>query len=357
MSTSAGYVDVGTDLATTLRRLAGLRPGVPVLSLYLDLDPRELPTQDDHRTAIRSLLDEASRRVEDHETDHDGRMSLRADLERARSFLEGWSPKRARGVAVFCASHAELFETFPLPRATRTQVVIDESPFVTPLARGADTRDWLIVVVDAQHGRILHGNPEHVTDLGDLEDHVAGQHERQSTSDHQRWVEHQVDQHLERVVRAVDEHLRAGRFECVIVGGPPEIAARLQSLLPAPVRDRLAGRFAVQVRDASADDLRDAIRPCFEQHERDHERERLDRLAEGLGRGERGVAGAKRVREMLEQQRVETLLYDDGRDSPDAAQLESMIEQAAAQSAEILAVRHFADELVPHGHVAAVLRF
>ena len=51
------------------------------------------------------------------------------------------------------------------------------------------------------------------------------------------------------------------------------------------------------------------------------------------------------------------LLYDDGRDSPDPAQLESMIEQAAAQSAEILAVRHFAEDLVPHGHVAAVLRF
>ena len=224
MSTSAGYVDVGTDLAATLRRLAGLRPGVPVLSLYLDLDPRELPTQADHRTAIRSLLDEASKRVEEHETDHEGRMSLRADLERARSFLEGWSPKRTRGIAVFCASHAELFETFGLPRPMRTQVVINDSPFVSPLARGADTRDWLIVVVDAQHGRILHGNPEHVTDLGDLEDHVAGQHERQSTSDHQRWVEHQVDQHLERVVRQVDEHLRGGRFDRVIVGGPPEIA-------------------------------------------------------------------------------------------------------------------------------------
>ena len=357
MSTSAGYVDVGTDLAATLRRLAGLRPSVPVLSLYLDLDPRALPTQGDHRTAITSLIDQASKRVEEHETDHAGKKSLRADLDRARSFLEGWSPKRARGIAVFSASLAELFESFPLPRSTRTQVVIGDAPFITPLARGADTRDWLIVVVDAHHGRILRGNPEHVLVLADLEDQIAGQHERQSTSDHQRWVEHQVDQHLERVVRQVDEHLRRRRFDQVIVGGPPELAARLQSLLPAAARDRLAGRFAVQVRDTTADDLREAMRPCFEQHEREHERERLDRLAEGLGRGERAVAGAKRVREMLEQQRVATLLYDDGHESPDPAQLESMIEQAAAQSSEILAVRHFPEELDVHGHVAAVLRF
>jgi hypothetical protein len=38
---TAGYVDAGPVIAGTLRELATLRPAVPVLSLYLDLDPRE----------------------------------------------------------------------------------------------------------------------------------------------------------------------------------------------------------------------------------------------------------------------------------------------------------------------------
>jgi peptide subunit release factor 1 (eRF1) len=356
-SSAAGYVDAGSELAQLLRRLGALRPPVPVLSLYLDLDPREFGTGRARSSAVTSLLDEAHRRVEEAEADHDAKLSLRGDVERATAFFDAFDPKGARGVAVFSASAASVFESFPLPRPTQTQVVIDDSPYITPLAAAADTRDWLVVLVDTRHARFLHGNTDHLQELEQLEDTVVGQHEGQGTTNHQRWVEHEVDQHLRKTAELLDERLRRGGFERVLVGGPDEIAPRFEETMSNPAREKLAGRFEVEVPYVHVDDVRRAAIPCFVDDERRHERAVLDRLAERLGRGERAVAGIDDVRAMLEQARVETLLYDERAEPSDPRVLEQAIEDAVAQSAEVLPLRYHPDELAQHGHVAAVLRF
>src|SRR5215207_2951399 len=110
----SGQVDTDSAVPGTLRRLAALRPDAPVLSLYLDLDPQQLPTQRDRRAAMNSLLDEARKRAEELGGAHDAKLSLRGDVERASAFLDDWSPKGAHGLALFCASGADLFEAIPL---------------------------------------------------------------------------------------------------------------------------------------------------------------------------------------------------------------------------------------------------
>src|SRR3954464_11280071 len=139
---AAGYVDAGSELWQRLRRLGALRPPVPVLSLYLDLDPSQFGTDRARSSAVTSLLHEAHKRVEEAAADHEGKVSLRADVERATEFFEDFEPKGARGLAIFSASAAGVFESSPPPPPTQTQVVVDDSPYVTPLVAAADTRDW-----------------------------------------------------------------------------------------------------------------------------------------------------------------------------------------------------------------------
>jgi peptide subunit release factor 1 (eRF1) len=356
-ASAAGYVPVHGDLPATLRRLAALRPGAPVLSLYLDLDPVEFPTPRARKSAITSLLDAAHRQVEAYETDHSSKESLRADIQQARKFFDEWSPKGARGVSLFSATMAKFFEAIPLPRPTPMRAFIGDSPYVTPLVAAADTRDWLIVVVDAKNARLLHGNSERVEEFERVKDSVAGQHETSGPTDHQRWVEHQIDQHLDHVGREVDAHLRESDYRHIIVGGPPEIAPRLESALSATARERLAGRFALDLHSATPDAIRQAALPCFEAQERRRERELLDLLTERLGMGERAVAGAEGVRDMLVQRRAEVLLFEQGYEFADPAGIEWMVEEALAQDAEVVPVRHFPEELAVLAHIAALLRF
>jgi peptide subunit release factor 1 (eRF1) len=212
-----------------------------------------------------------------------------------------------------------LFEAIPLPRPTKMRAFIDDSPYVTPLVAAADTRDWLIVVVDAKNARLLHGNSERVEEFERVKDGVAGQHEESGPTDHQRWVEHQIDQHLDHVAREVDAHLHEADYRHIAVGAPPEIAPRFESMLSATARERLAGRFALDLHSATPDAIRHAALPCFEAQERRRERELLDRMTERLGMGERAVAGAADVRDMLVQRRAEVLLFEQGYEFADPA--------------------------------------
>ena len=128
MTTNAGYADAAPLLGENLRRLAALEARVPVLSLYLDLNPTDFGTHQARRSAYTSLLDEAGKRAARHAGGHDAKMSLRADLERAQAFLDDYRPTRGRGLAIFAASGAGLFEAYTLPRAPQTHIEIGEKP-------------------------------------------------------------------------------------------------------------------------------------------------------------------------------------------------------------------------------------
>lgn len=352
----AGYVDASRAIAARLRELAELRPGSPVLSLYLDLDPSQFDTQAARRSAITSLLDTAHKQIEAHDTDHEGRVSLRADLQRAQEFFTAFSAKRGRAAAVFSATATELFETFLLPRPVPTRAVIDDSPYITPLVRAADRRDWLVVLVSARDARLLHGNGDRMEEIERVTDSLRGQHEQAGTIQNERSAEEDVEKHIRRVAAELDEQLRTGRHQRVLIGGTKEAVARLEERIGNSARERLAGRVDVDMSSATVDDVREAAAPLLERDERRHEREALERLAAGLARGERAVAGVEAVGEMLVQRRVEILLYDERHAPPDSV-LEQAVEEAVAQSAEILPVRFEPQELDDRGHIAAVLRF
>ena len=119
-----------------LRQLATLRPdGHKVLSVYLNLDPSELPTQRDRKIEIESLLDVAERALRDDGLPHEQRDELRRDVERIRAWFDHeFDASGARGVALFASSGIDLFEVVRLGRPIRSEVTIDDSPFIEPLA-------------------------------------------------------------------------------------------------------------------------------------------------------------------------------------------------------------------------------
>ena len=140
----------------------------------------------------------------------------------------------------------------------------------------------------------------------------------------------QVDRHLERVASKAETHLRAASFQEIIVGGPREIVSRFESALAPPY----AGASPVASRSRSptrAPTRSGALRsPCFEAAERRHEHAMLDLLTERLGLGSRAVAGADGVCDMLVQQRVDILLFEDQHEFADPAAIEWMVEEAIA---------------------------
>ena len=120
-----------------LRELASLRPeGHKVLSVYLNLDPSEFPTQRDRKIEVESLLDVVERALRD-----DG---LPASAEGRAEAGRGADPRvvrprvrrqrRARGGGVRLLRRRTCSRSHRLGRPVRSEVTIDDSPFIEPLA-------------------------------------------------------------------------------------------------------------------------------------------------------------------------------------------------------------------------------
>src|SRR5829696_8467899 len=164
-----------------LRRLAEVRLDRPVvLSLFLDLDPTEFATPPARATAVRSLLDEAERRVRElDDLPHDDRADLRASLAKASSLLQGDLPSEgAQAVAIFAAEPAGLFEALRLPRPLPSRVAIRHSPLIAPLARLARRERWCVALVNRRDARIFRGSPDGLREIEQIHDLVFGQHDQ-----------------------------------------------------------------------------------------------------------------------------------------------------------------------------------
>jgi peptide chain release factor subunit 1 len=365
-----------------LRNLAELRLDRPVvLSLYLNLDPSDFATPPARKTAVRSLIDAAERRLKENGLDHDDRMALEASLKRASDFLENELPTDgAHALALFVSDPTDLFEALKLPRAVPNQVAIGRSPLVGPLARLARRERWCVALVNRRDARILRGSPDGLREVQQIHDDVFGQHDQGgwSQSRYQRGIEKEKDDHLKNTGDALMRHFKRQPFERLIVGGPREVVTDFEGKLHQYLQERLAGRIEVDVERSNPDEVLESARPLIDEMEQRREQEALERL------GERGVAGVENVLPPLNERRVELLLLDEQfggvpgvqctecgwlglegercpADGSEATRLddltEAMIELSVQQSAELLAVHHERSALEGHGGIAALLRF
>lgn len=372
------------------RRLVEHQRAHPIVSLYLDLDPERFATPPARASQISSLLDGARREVEqDQSLDHEDHQALREDLDRIESYLLSRDPpfQGARGLAVFCSLRDDLFEVVQLSRPTEGFVVIERTPYVEPLVRGAQDRRWCVALASRRSARVLSGPGDRLEERQRIEDNVHGQHDQGGWSQarYQRSVDKEAEDHLRRVADMLHRRWRRERFDRLALGGPVEVVARLESFLHEDLRPLLTERRVdVDVATASEDAVRAAAARLVEEDDREREREALDRLAAANGsvdgRSASGIAATLRA---LGERRVRTLLLDPGFERAgarcptcgllyldagepcpaDGTQLErvehlreAVVESALAQDAEIMAVRHFPD-LGPFQGLAALLRF
>jgi peptide chain release factor subunit 1 len=366
-----------------LRSLAELRLDRPVvLSLYLNLDPSQFATPPARKTSVRSLLDEAERRLrEDNRLSHDDKLALQASLERATAFLEKGLPSDgAHGLAVFASEPNDLFEALKLPRSVPNRVAIGRSPLLGPLAKLARRERWCVTLVNRRDARILRGSPDGLREVVRIHDDVHGQHDQGGWSQarYQRGIEKEKDDHLKDTGDALMRHFKRQPFERLIVGGPREVVTDFEHKLHHYLRDRLAGHIEVDVERSNADQVLDAARPLIEKLEQTREHEVIDKL------GERGACGLDDVLPPLNERRVELLILDEqfggvtgvkclecgwlgvegDRCPADGSELaalddltEAMIELAVQQAADVLTVHHERGALEAYGGAAALLRF
>jgi peptide chain release factor subunit 1 len=373
--------------ADRLRHLAEMEHSEGrVLSLYLNLEPTTFGVGPARSTAIRSLLDDASRRIRSaDDLTHAEQAALRQDLERAEQFFaDDFSAEGAHGLAVFACGPRGVFEVMRLARPVDNGVHIDGAPWIAPLARQFSPDGWAVLLVSRSAGRILRGTVDHLDEQQSLHDDVHGQHDQGGWSQarYQRSVDQDASEHIARVLAELKRQHLSDPIDHLLIAASDETWGFVESHLDPDLRARLCGRIDVQVEECSADQVFAEARRAMLDIERRRERELLDTMEQRLAMHGRAAGDLDSVLDALVQRRVESLLLDDNahaegvrcpfcgwmgrhgeRCPADGRQVdhrpdivEDAVESALLQSAEIVYVRQH-DDLRAHGGVGAVLRF
>jgi peptide chain release factor subunit 1 len=371
-----------------LRELAAFRAGKGcAISLYVDLDPSDVPTPADVQTKVNSVLQAAERHLDERKAQltRDQREALKQDLQRiAAWFDDGFDRQGARGIAVFADGLDNFWSTISLPEATGDEARIGNDLYLAPLARAAGRDGALIAFIGRERGQVWRLRGGALVEIADQTEEVQGQHSQGGWSQarYERNIENQVGQHLRDVAATLDGCVRKLRGARVVLIGAEDIRSEFEALLSNEVQSCVAGWASAEAH-ADGPQVLEAARPVLHDWWAGHEDELLARWREEAGKNGRAASGWEGTLEAASDGRVDLLLVQDGVDQTayqcpqcgraqmtdgscplDGTTMEAKeggldvaLHQTLAHGGTVHVIRGDRRDLDPVGGVAALLRF
>ena len=304
---------------STLRQLAGFRAeNGCATTLYLNLDPSQVPTAGDAQTRMSALLSTAEK-TDRKDLTHEQRGALKADFERiARWFDDEFDRDGAQGLAVFAAGLDNFWSTLALPEPVPDRFKVGHELFLAPLVPVVARADGTIVAaVGREQGHLYRLQAGRLQELGDYSDDTPGRHDQGGWSQarYQRHIEKLVQEHLKGVAEVLDRSRRQLQVPKVVLVCSEEMRSEFTDALSAEVRDAVVG-WAPAEAHSGPSQLLEAVTPVLEEAEAQDEAEVLARWREEAGRTARAASGWEQTLEAASDGRVELLVFQEGIDHP-----------------------------------------
>jgi hypothetical protein len=300
--------------AETVSRIIQFRgDGLPVVSMDVRIEPGI--SQSDIHSRVTSLVDQADSLAKDRNLAHEARLSLREDIERIKERMrqEAWQPQ---GLAIFSCSGRGWYEEVPLPRGVRSQIVLDDSPYVRPMLAVLDEcRRSCVVLVDKEWARAWELYQDEMREVTKIKDRL-GKFDDYAGGNMDKIRNEQARRHYRRVAQVLDELQRTERYDLLIVGGhDAEIPAFLE-FLPPDLRDRFAGSFSIDPPTASAAQVRAGANAIIERYAREQERKSVAEVLERAAAGRLAAVGVPACLRAGSVAAIQTLLVQEGVTAP-----------------------------------------
>jgi peptide chain release factor subunit 1 len=368
-----------------LRELANFRTEKScAISIYLNLDPSEVPTAGDAQTRMNALLN-AAEKTDRTDLSHEQRRGLAADFERVeRWFDDDFDRDGAHGLAIFVAGLDNFWSTIRLAERVADRVKVAREFYLAPLVPVVARADGTIVaVVGREQGQLYRLRAGRLEEIADRFDEQPGQHDQGGWSQarYRRHIEKLVQDHLKTVADELDRSRRRMRSPKVILVCSEDMRSEFVEELPASAREALVGWTQARS-NANASELLEAVTPVLEKVQAKDEADAIARWREEAGRSGRAAAGWEQTLEAASDGRVELLLFEEGSDRPawrcpacgrasmsegscplDGTRLEPTdagldlaVHQTLAHGGAVWAIRHHTD-LAPVEGIGALLRY
>jgi peptide chain release factor subunit 1 len=302
-----------------LRELAALRTEKGcAISLYLNLDPSEVPTAGDAQTRMNAMLN-AAEKTDRKDLTHEQRVSLKEDFGRIANWFDNdFERDGARGLAVFAAGLDNYWRPVPLPEPVADSAKVSHEFYLAPLIPLVARADGTIVaVIGREQGQLFRLRAGRLEEVAEHFDEQHGQHDQGGWSQarYQRHIEKLVQEHLKGVAQELDRSRRELRAPRVVLVAAEEMRSEFLDELSLDARAAVVGWTSARAQATPAE-LLEAVLPVLEKAESKDESEAIERWREEAGRNGRAASGWEQTLEAASDARVELLLFQNGVDRP-----------------------------------------
>jgi peptide chain release factor subunit 1 len=307
---------VATELDLLARSLAGFRAQRGIcISLFLDLDPRVVPTAKDVSSHVTSILDDARRRI-DENADTLGRertVSARDDLEEAERFFEEQLDRSgAHGFALYLDGLDNVRHDVALPKPVEDRAVVGPTFALAPLLTTLEhDRDLLLAAVGRERGTLWRARNGSIELLEDRTEEIHGRHDQGGWSQarFQRSIEHDALDHFRAVADVLAHTIEPGSDVLLLVSCIEEQRSKFEGLLAPHVREAIFGWTTVEAH-AGAEALEVEAMRKLEAWLEQERAELLERWREQRANGDRATASWEEAVEAAAAGAVEAALVD-----------------------------------------------
>jgi peptide chain release factor subunit 1 len=297
-----------TPLRAQLDRLAVFEPvDLPVISLYLDMQPNE-HGRDQFRTFVRKVLGERQRT---YATGTPGRQSFDADLDRINTFLDESVDRSANGLAIFACHGANLFETMQMNAAIDDHwLFVGPVPHLYPLARLTDRYPrYAALLVDTNSARLLvfslarTESQQEVRNVKTRKTSMGGW----SQARYQRHIDNFHEQHMKEVVDILDRVVREEAINQIVLSCDEVARPLLMEEMPKHLAEKVVDLVHIDIKTPEHQVLEETL-DALRVSEAQTDQEQVDAMIDAWRGSGLAVVGPEDTLEALQMGQVEELL-------------------------------------------------
>jgi peptide subunit release factor 1 (eRF1) len=267
--------------------------------------------------------------------------ALRQDLDRILQIAEGLHGNHSRGKVIFACREQGIWRELDIPpRVGQSAIKVNSRFHLRPLVHAySGLPRTCIALVNRKKARLFELRENEISQHLDLEfgpsPHVPRSDGFQGyeAGHRERRVDNQVMQHFKMFAESLLSLSHREKFDALLIGCQDDAWPEIEPQLHTALKQKLRGRFAVDLVSATADEVRQQANRMLTESMLSEQTELVRQVLGKAQRNDRGAAGLRHVLNALERQEVQTLL---------------LLRDFKAEAVECANCRHLDTRMVKH---------
>jgi hypothetical protein len=277
----------------------------PVLSLYLNVDPSRR-SKDKYMLWLRNYLKEVSGQADS------------ADIERVERFFGFEYDWQGKSVACFACTQAGLWQVFPLAVPMEDGVFVRDLPHVKPLTDLMDRYEpYGVALVDREGARLFQIQMGQIVETAGTLGEETKRHKQGGWAAQklQRHEDVQASHNLRSAANVAIDFFQQRQSRRIVLAGTDETVSQFYGLLPRAWQDKVVGTLPMDM-NASETEVLAKSWAIVEKAHVDEQAALVERIITSAAKGEGAAVGLAATLSALQEERVHTLVMDEGFSAP-----------------------------------------